>query len=128
MPGGEIDIGLVIGISPNLVGNRRVHIFFCGIQIFPLAGDLVNKSGFGDSEPHFVLNATFFNEFTLRLPRAAAEVVEALAARGVLGGVPVSRLVPNAGLDDLLLVASTEVNSDDDRAALVVALKEILGC
>jgi glycine dehydrogenase subunit 1 len=72
-----------------------------------------------------VLNKSFFNEFTLRLSRPAAEVVETLAAKGILAGVPVSRLLPGAGLDDLLLVASSEVNSDDDRAALVAALKEI---
>lgn len=76
-----------------------------------------------------VQNASFFNEFTLRLAdRKAADVVEQLATRGVLGGVPVSRLLPGAGLDDLLLLASTEVNSDEDRTALVVALKEILSC
>jgi glycine dehydrogenase subunit 1 len=73
-----------------------------------------------------VLNETFFNEFTVRLPKPAAEVVEALAERGVLAGVPVSRLLPGADLDDLLLVASTEVNTDDDRAAFVVAVKEVL--
>jgi glycine dehydrogenase subunit 1 len=44
----------------------------------------------------------------------------------VLAGVPVSRLLPGAGLDDLLLVASTEVNTDDDRAALCAALNEVL--
>ncbi|HZH51398.1 MAG TPA: aminomethyl-transferring glycine dehydrogenase subunit GcvPA [Microvirga sp.] len=73
-----------------------------------------------------VLNTTFFNEFTVKLSKPAAEVVERLAEKGVLAGVPVSRLLPQAGLDDLLLVASTEVNTDDDRAALVAALKEVL--
>lgn len=73
-----------------------------------------------------VLNTTFFNEFTVKLKKPAAEVVERLAEKGVLAGVPVSRLMPGAGLDDLLLVASTEVNTDDDRAALVAALKEVL--
>src|SRR4051794_4848925 len=73
-----------------------------------------------------VLNETFFNEFTVRLARPAAEVVEALAERGVLGGVPVSRLLPGAGLDDLLLVASTEVNTDADRGALVEALEQAI--
>jgi len=72
-----------------------------------------------------VLNKSFFNEFTVRLSRPAAEVVETLAAKGILAGVPVSRLLPGAGLDDLLLVASSEVNTEDDRAALVAALKEI---
>ncbi len=73
-----------------------------------------------------VLNATFFNEFTLRLPEPAAGVVEALAAEGILAGVPVSRLIPGGGLDDLLLVATTEINTDEDRAALVQGLKDIL--
>ena len=73
-----------------------------------------------------VLNKSFFNEFTLRLSRPAAEVVETLAAKGILAGVPVSRLLPAAGLDDLLLVASSEVNTDEDRAALVTGLTEAL--
>src|SRR5918997_1048738 len=73
-----------------------------------------------------LVNETFFNEFTVRLPRPAAELVEALAGRGVLAGVPVSRLLPGAGLDDLLLVASTEVNTDEDRADFVAHLSEAL--
>jgi glycine dehydrogenase subunit 1 len=73
-----------------------------------------------------IVNDTFFNEFTLKLSKPAAQVVEALASRRVLGGVPVSRLLPNAGLGDLLIVAATEVNTDDDRAKFVAALKEVL--
>jgi glycine dehydrogenase subunit 1 len=73
-----------------------------------------------------VVNDTFFNELTLKLSKPAAQVVEALARRRVLGGVPVSRLLPEAGLDDLLIVAATEVNTDDDRAKFVAGLKEVL--
>ena len=73
-----------------------------------------------------VLNGSFFNEFTVKLSKPAAPIVEMLAAKRILAGVPVSRLLPGAGLDDLLILASTEVNSDDDRAALVAALKEVL--
>lgn len=73
-----------------------------------------------------VLNQSFFNEFTVKLPKPAAEIVEALAAKGILAGVPVSRLLPGAGLDDLLLVASTEINTNEDRAAFVAALGEVL--
>ena len=72
------------------------------------------------------LNKSFFNEFTLRVRGDAAALVERLAARGVLAGVPVSRLLPGAGLDDLLLVACTETNTKEDRAALVAALEEAL--
>ncbi|MGO9422885.1 aminomethyl-transferring glycine dehydrogenase subunit GcvPA [Roseiarcus sp.] len=73
-----------------------------------------------------IVNACFFNEFTLRTPRPAADVIEALARRGVIGGLPVSRLLPQAGLDDCIVVASTEVNSDDDRSAYAKALAECL--
>ncbi len=73
-----------------------------------------------------ILNEHFFNEFTMRTRRHAAELIEALARRGVLGGLPVSRLLPGAGLDDLTVVASTEVNTDEDRAAYAEALLECL--
>ena len=73
-----------------------------------------------------VLNECFFNEFTIRTPRAAEDLIEALAKRGVLGGLPVSRLLPGAGLDDLIVVASTELNSDEDRAAYAAILAECL--
>jgi glycine dehydrogenase subunit 1 len=73
-----------------------------------------------------VMNDSFFNEFILCVRDDATEVVEKMAARGVLGGVPVSRLLPDASLDDLLLVASTEINTDEDRAAFVSALQGAL--
>ena len=54
-------------------------------------------------------------------------MIEKLAAKGVLGGVPVSRLEPDRPeLADLIVVAATEVNTDEDRAAYAKALKEVL--
>ena len=73
-----------------------------------------------------IINERFFNEFTVKLSKPAAGVVETLANNRILAGVPVSRLQPDAGLDDHLIIASTEVNSDEDRATLVAALKEVL--
>ncbi len=74
-----------------------------------------------------VLNESFFNEFTLRLPMAAAPVVERMAAAGVLGGIPLSRLYPADGAAvPLLLVAVTEANTDDDMDALIGALSDVL--
>lgn len=61
-----------------------------------------------------ILTPRFFNEFAVRLPKDAAEVVETLAAHGVIAGVPYSRLEPGAGLDDVLLVATTETTLDTD--------------
>ena len=72
-----------------------------------------------------VLNDTFFNEFTVRLPRPAAAMVDDLAARGILAGVPASRLYPERGdFADLLLVAATETNTEADMDALAASLKE----
>ena len=73
-----------------------------------------------------VLTSAFFNEFTVKLPVNAAEAVEKMAKKQVLAGVPVSRLLPSAGLDDLLIVANTEVNTDEDREAFISALKGVL--
>jgi glycine dehydrogenase subunit 1 len=74
-----------------------------------------------------VLNDAFFNEFTIRVPGEAAETIERLAAKGVLGGVPVSRLEPDRPeLRDLIVVAATEVNTEEDRAAYAAALREVL--
>jgi glycine dehydrogenase subunit 1 len=74
-----------------------------------------------------VVSKSFFNEFTLRVPGDAAKVVAAMADKGVLAGVPVSRLEPNRPeLANLLLVANTEVNTDDDRAAFVAALQSAI--
>jgi len=73
-----------------------------------------------------VLNETFFNEFTIRVKGHAARVIEDLAGRGVLGGVPFSRLAPRAGLDDLIVVASTEMNTQADRTAYAAALKGLM--
>jgi glycine dehydrogenase subunit 1 len=74
-----------------------------------------------------LLNRTFFNEFTVRLPRPAAEVVESLAASGVLAGVPVSRFYPgNETVADLLLVAATELTTEEDMDRLESGLRKVL--
>ncbi len=74
-----------------------------------------------------LLNDTFFNEMTLRLSKPAAAVVEALVAKNIIAGVPVSRLEPGKPeLDNLLVLAATELTSDSDIAALAAGLKEVL--
>ena len=70
-----------------------------------------------------VVTPAFFNEFAVRLDGDAAAAVERLAGAGILAGVPVSRLHPGAGLDDLLLVAVTETADADDIEALAEALQ-----
>jgi glycine dehydrogenase subunit 1 len=75
-----------------------------------------------------VLNQSFFNEFAVKVPGDAARAVERMAEGGVMAGVPVSRLLPDQGLDNLILTASTEVNTDADRTAFVKALEGALAC
>jgi glycine dehydrogenase subunit 1 len=71
-----------------------------------------------------LVTPSFFNEFTVRLPKPAAAIVDALAAKGVLAGVPASRLLPrDKGVENLLVVAATETATDEDFDALVGALK-----
>ena len=74
-----------------------------------------------------ILPNGFFNEFAVDLKAPAAPVVEALAERGILGGIPASRLYPSyPELETTLLLAATEMNSDEDIDALITGLKEVL--
>ena len=76
-----------------------------------------------------VLNQTYFNEFALYLGDDvdATQVVEKLAAKGILGGVPAARFYPHwPELRPVLLLAATETNTPDDMDALVSALNEVL--
>ncbi|MDE2464737.1 MAG: aminomethyl-transferring glycine dehydrogenase subunit GcvPA [Alphaproteobacteria bacterium] len=74
-----------------------------------------------------LITPSFFNEFTLRLSRPAAAVVDALAGEGVLGGVPASRLfADDPEAQRLLIVAATETNSADDIETYAHALARVL--
>ncbi|MBI3453526.1 MAG: aminomethyl-transferring glycine dehydrogenase subunit GcvPA [Rhodospirillales bacterium] len=86
-----------------------------------LAGKLATVKGVE------VLNDAFFNEFTLRLPKPAAGIVDHLVDKDVLAGVPGGRLWPDRPeLADLLLVAATETNDEEDIDRFVRTLAEVL--
>ena len=86
-----------------------------------LAGKLSGVAGLR------VVSQSYFNEFAVVLPKPAAAVVEALAARRILAGVPASRFYPSyPELDNLLLVTATETVTEDDMDALVSALGEVM--
>ena len=72
-----------------------------------------------------LLNASFFNEFTLMLDgKPARDVVRALADRGVLGGVSLGRLYPGVeALQQALLVTVTELTTEDDIETLATELE-----
>lgn len=70
--------------------------------------DALEKAGFK------LNNETFFNEFTIDV-KNADKVVQTLADKGIIAGLAVK---------DKLVLAATEMTTDDDIAALVKALKE----
>jgi glycine dehydrogenase subunit 1 len=74
-----------------------------------------------------ILTPRFFNEFAVRVPGNAAELVETLASHGALFGVPFSRLDAGAGMEDVLLVAATETTLDVDITFLTKLLTKVVG-
>ena len=73
-----------------------------------------------------VLTKRFFNEVAIRIPGDAQKLVDALAERGVIAGVAMSRLNPNAGMDDVIIACATEMNTGEDIKAYAEALKAVL--
>lgn len=74
-----------------------------------------------------LVNDSFFNEFTLVLSKDAREVVRSLADKGVLAGVSLGRLFPDApDIGHGLVVAVTETVTAEDIEALAKALEEEL--
>ena len=74
-----------------------------------------------------VVPKTFFNEFAVTLPRSAADVVNELAVKGILAGVPVSRFYPMyEELENVLLLTATELTTQSDIDALVAGLNQVL--
>ncbi len=73
-----------------------------------------------------VLTPRFFNEIAVRTPIPAERMVQLWADNGILGGVPVSRLDPNAGMDDVLLLAATELTRPVDIEILARSATRIL--
>ncbi len=65
-----------------------------------------------------LLTPDFFNEFTVELPKPSAQIVEALAQRGIVGGHALEK--------NKMILAVTEMTTDADIAALAAALAEVL--
>jgi glycine dehydrogenase subunit 1 len=64
-----------------------------------------------------------FNEFVLRVPGRAADVLSALEGRGILGGLDLGRFYPE--LEDCILMTATELTTSADVDRLVTTLSEI---
>jgi glycine dehydrogenase subunit 1 len=74
-----------------------------------------------------LINGSFFNEFTLKLPVEARPAVHAMVEKDVLGGVSLGRLYPGVeAIENGLVVAVTETVTDEDIDAFETALKEVV--
>ena len=72
-----------------------------------------------------LLNDSFFNEFVISLPSSSKDFVEHACRKGVMAGLPVERLffsLPNS--KNMLLIAATELNTDNDIKKLVKLFKD----
>ena len=74
-----------------------------------------------------MLTDAYFNEFAIELPRDASEVVDKLADKGVLAGVPGGRLWPgDPAMARTLIVAATETNTVAEFDLFAAKLAEVL--
>jgi glycine dehydrogenase subunit 1 len=74
-----------------------------------------------------LVNSSFFNEFTLKLPKPARPIIRELSHHNILGGVSLGRLYPEAdSLANGLVVAVTETVTAEDIEAFATTLEELL--
>ena len=71
-----------------------------------------------------VFNRPLFHEAVLRLPRPAGEILDALLARGILGGLDLSGEYPELG--HALLVCVTETKDEGDLQRYAAALADVV--
>lgn len=114
---------LAFSIHMSLLGEKGLREL--AMLNHQTAADLADRLSAIDGVE--LLNEAYFNEFTLRLSKPARGVVDALADKGVLGGVRATRLYPgDAALENVLIVAATELNTQDDLDAYEQALREVM--
>ena len=65
----------------------------------------------------------FFNEFAVKCPLPVAELNETLLDAGIIGGYDLGESYP--GMENVMLVAVTEMNTKDDIDYLVSVLEEV---
>jgi glycine dehydrogenase subunit 1 len=68
-----------------------------------------------------VLDAPFFNELPARPPIKPEKLSKVLLRKGIIGGIPLARHVPEMG--DCMLFAATEMTTDRDIEKLVAAME-----
>ena len=122
--------------------NICTNVSLCAIQSLMFMS-LLGKKGFADlallnrekSEfmclqlqkvPGVVVNKTFptFNEFTVRLPKKADQVIHQMMERGFCAGFPLARYFD--GMEQEMLIAVTEKRSKEEILNYIDNLQEVL--
>lgn len=66
-----------------------------------------------------------YNEFTILVPECSCTVLKALAAKGILAGIPAKKYYPE--LTNAIIVNTTEMHTYEELDRFVEALKEVTG-
>ncbi|MFP4000887.1 MAG: aminomethyl-transferring glycine dehydrogenase subunit GcvPA [Thermoplasmata archaeon] len=78
----------------------------------------------GFEAPYF--DSEFYNEFAVKVPEDSEELFEKCAEKDVLPGIALDEKEKFASLPDLLLVAVTEMNTEEEMDILVETLEEVV--
>ncbi len=87
--------------------------------------DYMAKKIAAETKAEIAFTGTTYNEFAVALPVSAETVVEKMAEKGILAGVPASKYYPQ--MSSLLIVNTTEIHSYEDIDLFVAELKAIIG-
>lgn len=108
-------------IHMSLLGSRGLKnvAATCAATTRDLATRLCNIAGVEQ-----VFTSPFFHEVALKLPCRAQPVLDALASRGILGGICLGRFYPD--MDNVILICATETKTDQDLQRYADGMADIL--
>lgn len=124
--------------SSNICSNQALNAVAAAIQLGWLGPDGLAEVGEQSAQKahymaalleqipgvHRANDAPFVREFAVLTPLEPEDVIEAMAARGYLAGIPLSKDYPD--LPGGLLIALTEQRSREDIDGYVDAMKEVI--
>ncbi len=113
-------VALAATIYMSLLGKQgmRQVAELCYHKAHYAAAEIAGLPGF-----KLASKDAFFNEFAVICPKPVEEINEHLLDHGILGGYALGSDYP--GMENILLVAVTEMNSKEDIDMLVEALAEV---
>jgi hypothetical protein len=74
--GGEVNVRLVVGVAPHVVGDGGLHVPARGVEVLPVALDLVSECRLGYPDADIVLRAPRLRRRGRRLSLERAQIEE----------------------------------------------------